>query len=172
MMNYLEARRSIQSGDVIGVEGGTFWSKITRLVQKLAGHGSSALVTHNAMAWWLEDRLYLVEMDGKHNVLRPMSQYKVPIRWYGCPGDRDRVKELFAAMTQDKIDYSVLQNVFSGLRILRRSKRLIAKADGENCSHFVARWQKLAGWNVDLPDDPTPSEIDIAFDRLFVRIDP
>jgi hypothetical protein len=169
-MNYLEARKFIQSGDVIGVEGGTFWSKITRLVQKLAGHGSHANVTHYAMAWWLEGRLYLVEMDGKHNVLRPMSQYKMPMRWHKCPVNREHVKELFPYMTQDLISYSVLQNILSGLRILRRSKREIAEADGENCSQFVARWLKLAGWGADLPTDPTPSEVDMALGNDYVLI--
>jgi hypothetical protein len=168
-MEYLDARRLIQSGDVVGVEGNSFGASITRTVQRLAGFGECAKTTHVAMAWWLEGRLYLVEMDGKYNVLRPMSQYRVPMTLFKCPEEnRAAVKDLFSAMTQDLIHYSMIQNVLTGLRILKRSKKEISDAHGENCSQFVARWYKCAGIDLQLPDDACPSEVIIALQQFKI----
>lgn len=156
-MKYIEARDLIQSGDIIGIEGRTRASGLTRLVQKLGGLEEDANCTHLAIAWWLEGRLYLVEMDGKYNVLRPLSQYKTNIRWWKCPADKEAMRFYFDAMTQDLVHYSMLDNISIGLRLLFGINP--KDSSGENCSDFVVRWLALSGFDMCLPYNVSPAEV-------------
>ena len=158
-MNYIEARDYIQSGDLLMVEGGTFWSKITQFVQRLGGQGSDSVVTHCGIAWWLEGRLYIVEMDGKKNVLTALSTYKgINIRWFRHPANPQKMRAFFSTMTQNKIDYSQWDNLKIGLRLVFRLK-INTPNSGMDCSNFVVKWLRAAGAQIDCPQIPSPSEV-------------
>lgn len=163
-MRYDQARERIQSGDVLCVYGRGFFAAVIRFVQRLAGLGDLSGVVHCGVAWWLDGRLYSVEMDGKHNVLRPVSQYvgnRCRIDVYACPVGRDAMYAHFADATQRALIYSAINNIRIGARLLFG----IGRGHGERyeavCSTLVSRWLQLAGWipPVGFPDMPSPAEV-------------
>lgn len=169
-MNYLEARGSIQTGDIIGVEGGTRFSKIIKLIQRLGKQGEDSSVTHVGIAWWLDGRLYIVEMDGKCNVLRPLSQHAqvAPIRIWKCPVDRLRLMSEFSYWTSSTIHYSIPDLFKIGLRLLFGGRR--SEDDELVCSSFVAAWLKSCGWNKLEINMPSPSEVSKALGKDYRRV--
>lgn len=66
-MNYSEAKKVIKSGDLIAWRGRTF---IGRLIRYVTGSDYS----HVGIAWWLEDRLMVIEaVEFKGVLIRPLS---------------------------------------------------------------------------------------------------
>jgi hypothetical protein len=163
-MNYNDIRLDIKSGDIIAIHGKTLFARITNLVQYLGGMQKESTISHVGVAWWLEDRLYSVEMDGKHNVLRPLSQYvndKIKIDIYKCPVDIDILKSNFPKATSDSISYGHWMNVQIGLRLLFRIKSKNNSNSTLVCSTFVSRWLQWSGWNPPkcYPNMPCPAEL-------------
>lgn len=164
-MNYNDVRLQIKSGDIIAIHGKTLFAKITYLVQFLGGLKSKSSITHVAVAWWLEDRLYCVEMDGKHNVLRPLSQYinsKCIVDIYKCPVLLKDLKLNFCKATSNSIAYGYWCNIKIGVRLIFN-----IKTQSTNditvlvCSTFVAKWLQWSNWNTpkDFPNMPSPAEL-------------
>lgn len=162
-MNYEEVRERIQTGDVLGVRGRGAFPWLTRSVQRIGGLGDLSGVTHVGVAWWVEGRLYSVEMDGRHNVLRPLSQHVAD----GCGVDVYRCPVVvalpahFDRATANPIKYSLLDLLKIGMRLVFGSKTG-RDGDGEMvCSTFASRWLQWAGWPppTGFPDMPSPGEL-------------
>jgi hypothetical protein len=168
-MNYLNCRSSIQTGDIIGVEGTSFMSKVTQLVQRIGRQGEDSAVTHVGIAWWLEDRLYIVEMDGKYNVLRPLSQHAfvAPIRIWKCPVNRLRLINQFAYWTSRTIHYSITDLFKIGFRLWFGGRR--SEDEDLVCSSFVGAWLRACGWDKLTTNMPSPSELSKALGPGFLR---
>lgn len=158
-MKYSDIRESIRTGDVIGVEGISFGASITRAVQKLGRQGDASNITHIAIAYWIGGRLFVMEMDGKYNVLRPLSQHaqECKLHIYDCPSDRELVEGLFDKYMSATIHYSQLDNIKTGLRLLFNLKQKDTDSS-TNCSIFGYDLLVDAGWYVRL-NKPSPSEM-------------
>lgn len=162
-MTYEEVREQIKTGDVLGVRGRGFFSLITRTVQRLGGLRDQSGITHVGVAWWVEGRLYSVEMDGRHNVLRPLSQHVADgcgVDVYRCPVVVAMPAQ-FDRATANPIKYSLLDLLKIGLRLIFGSK---TGSDGDSdmvCSTFAARWLQWASWPppTGFPDMPSPGEL-------------
>ena len=71
--SYEQTRPYLKTGDLIGVATG---NRITKAFQWLfCPEKSYADITHVGVLVWRGNRLHVAEMDGKHNVERPFSQY-------------------------------------------------------------------------------------------------
>ena len=162
-MKYEDARNQIKTGDVLGVRGRGFFSLVTRTVQRLGGLSNLSGITHVGVAWWVEGRLYSVEMDGRHNVLRPLSQHIADgcgVDVYPCPV-ADAMPAEFDRATANPIKYSLLDLLKIGLRLIFGGKTG-SDGDGEMvCSTFASRWLQWASWPppTGFPDMPSPAEL-------------
>lgn len=169
---YSEVREDISTGDVIGVEGRNLFSKFTKFAQSFNEHCDNPKITHAGMAYWIENRLFIVEMDGKHNVLRPLSQYILEgdvVHIYR-PEIVTQVEDHFDLATTNPIKYDLIELIQIGYRLIfggKGPKRL----DGELvCSSYVANWLKLCGWKTPewFPSQPSPAELCTAVqNKLF-----
>lgn len=176
-MKYSEVRDQIKTGDVLSICGTNFFSLITRIAQHLGGMGKFTGVTHSGVAWWIGGRLYCVEMDGKHNVLRPVSQHVAMgcrIFVHKAPVNPDLLEATFDQATENPIDYSVWDLARIGIRLIFK-KQIKDKNVGDRvCSTFVSWWLILCGWTptkyaVDLP---SPAELAWDLPEPFLNIDP
>jgi hypothetical protein len=162
-MRYEDIRSQIETGDLLGVRGLGAFPWLTRNVQRLGGLRDLSGITHVGVAWWVEGRLYLVEMDGRHNVLRPLSQHIASgcgVDVYRCPVAKAMPAE-FDRATANPIKYSLLDLLKIGLRLIFGSKTG-SDGDGEMvCSTFAARWLQWANWPppMGFPDMPSPGEL-------------
>jgi hypothetical protein len=164
-MKYEEARSLINSGDPVGVEFNTPLAYLVRIGQRMAGlPAETRNITHTCTAWWVEGRLYAVEMDGMHNVLRPMSQLVAKasaLHVYECPVPLKSMQDTFDRATSSPISYAILDLVRIGLRL---AFRLPNGGDGDKslvCSTFTARWLEWAGWTrpASMSNMPSPGEV-------------
>lgn len=161
-MDYPTARQQIKTGDVLAIRGRTAFARLTALVQRLGGLGALSGVSHMGVGWWIDGRLYSVEMDGQHNVLRPLSQHIAA----GCAVEvyRNPVPEAMAAQferaTATAIPYSVMDLILIAARLLLGAQTPPDRG-GLVCSTFVTRWLQWAGWlwPMGLPSMPAPAEV-------------
>lgn len=166
-MQYYQARPHISSGDVIGIATRGPLSPFIRFVQWLAGFGAMSDMAHVGVAKWIDERIFLVEMDGVRNVLCPLSQYAgLKMYVYKCPVPVSAMDRLFDAILGRFIPYGYFDLIAIGLRMTFRIKSksaVTANADMESmvCSHFVLVWLMLAGWvpPIRMPAEPSPCEL-------------
>ena len=177
-MDYPTARNQINTGDVLAIHGRTVLARLTHLAQSIAGLKDRASVSHMGVAWWVEGRLYSVEMDGRHNVLRPLSQHIADgcaVDVYPCPVPGAMAAQ-FDRATASPIKYSIPDLVRIGARLVFGGGSQPAQADSETemvCSTFVARWLQWAGWvpPPGLPNMPSPGEVCLALGKPAFSID-
>lgn len=177
-LTYAEARPLINSGDCIGVATRSASAAVVRGMQRVAGLRHAA-ITHTAMALWVGDRLYAVEMSTGGNVLRPLSQYAGYEMLISAPpwdADLSVLAEALRVATEQHIPYGFVDLVAIGLRLLPR--RLVdttrwGKDSGTDqvCSFFAARvyehmGAELVGW----PRRPCPAEVAEALQPRFVVV--
>lgn len=162
-MRYEDARNQIKTGDVLGVRGRGAFSLVTRTVQRLGGLRNLSGITHVGVAWWVEGRLYSVEMDGRHNVLRPLSQHIADgcgVDVYRCPVP-DTMPAEFDRATANPIKYSLLDLLKIGARLIFGGKTGSDDEGDMVCSTFASRWLQWANWlpPPGLPAMPSPGEL-------------
>jgi hypothetical protein len=175
-MQYYQARPHISSGDVIGIATRGPLSPFIRFVQWLAGFGAMSDMAHVGVAKWIDERIFLVEMDGVRNVLCPLSQYAgLKMYVYKCPVPVSAMDRLFDAVLGRFIPYGYFDLIAIGLRMVFRIKgktSATANADMESmvCSHFALLWLTLSGWcpPPSMPAKPSPCELCGALEPKFV----
>lgn len=164
-MQYATVRNHIKTGDILAVHGTSLLAVLTRVVQKLGGLGHLAAVTHVGVAWWVEGRLYSVEMDGRHNVLRSLSQHITEgcgVDVYRCPVTvSEAMPAQFDRATSYPIKYSVPDLIKIGLRLIFGGNTEDNDDREMVCSTFASRWLQWSGWHppCGFPDMPSPAEL-------------
>jgi hypothetical protein len=111
-MNYEQARNQIQDGDLIAVRGNHLVDKLTRLVT-----GSS--YTHTGVAVWLDDRLFMADINSGRNHLTALScvaEFDVCEPPAGL--ERPKIRASALAWLATPIDYGILAFVGIGIRCL------------------------------------------------------
>jgi len=176
-MTYAQVREQIQSGHILGVRAHGLFPSITRNVQRLGRMGSLSGITHAGVAWWVEGRLYSVEMDGKHNVLRPVSQYinsGFGVDIYRCPVHFECMRDNFDKATAAPISYDLLDLIRIGSRLLFNTST--GQDDDQHlvCSTFASRWMQWSGWQPPsgLAAMPSPAELCQALGEAVFSISP
>ncbi len=163
-MRYEDIRDQIADGDILGVScKGLFWS-LVKAVQRAAGLGQFSRITHVGVAWWVNGRLYSVEMDGAHNVLRSVSQHIAEgssIAVFRAPVPPAAMQAQFDRATSIPLEYDYFDLLRIGLRLLFRADTG-AEGEGERvCSTFAAQWLRWANWPPPdgFPAMPSPGEL-------------
>ena len=175
-MNYQDVRSQITSGDLLGVSRkGLFWS-LVRCAQRIAGLENYAEVTHIGVAWWLEGRLYSVEMDGSDNALIPVSQFisgGAKTMVLRCPVPSQAMAAQFERATSTPISYDYFDLIKIGLRLLFRTNPHADSNSDMVCSTFASRWLQWAGWASpeNYPSLPSPGELAKALGDPIFQID-
>ena len=150
-----------RQGDILGVELTTFYSQITKKVQQIAGFGDLAKVTHTAVVRIIDNIVFVQEMDGKHNVLRPIEQYhdeKVIYRVYRT--NLEFSNELLNGFLLKPIKYKITDLIKIGFHILFKFNRNgQANFDGQVCSEYDAAILRKAGFTGHIYNMPSPSEV-------------
>ena len=152
-MSYESIRPYIQDGDLIAFKtpSGVF----PRLIRLFTGKP----YTHLAGALWLDDGLWIAEMDGLKNVLVPLSQYaKIPFSVFTCPvSDREAVRSQLLEGLREHITYDWMDIVRLGLYFLFRVP-LPKENDSLQCASWMARAYARSGWEpaLKLPSIPWP----------------
>lgn len=155
-VTYDECRDLIFSGDLIAVRRRNgFLPALTRQI-------TGSPYTHTATALWLDDGLYVAEMDGIKGVLVPLSQYAgVDYDIFECPVfDRDRVKACTLGLLRTKIHYDYLDLARIAAWKVMRLPLPRQDRNGLVCSAFSARIYREAGaWFPGLSAIPAPSDL-------------
>jgi hypothetical protein len=170
-MKYSDIRSEIKTGDIVGIEGTSFASSITRFVQKLGRQGKQSNITHIAIAYWIGENLFVLEMDGKYNVIRPLSVHATAtkVHIWECPVDRKTIEGLFNKYMSKTIHYSMLDNFKTGLRLIFGIKQKDTDSS-TNCSIFAFDVLRDCGFNSQL-STPSPSELAIELGECKFLID-
>jgi len=66
---------TLNNGDILGIYKNSFLGFFTKIAQFLGGYKKTYGITHVAVSRKINNIWYVQEMDGLHNVLRPISQY-------------------------------------------------------------------------------------------------
>ena len=168
-MDYAAARPLIRSGDVIGVmsrKGPLAW--ITRAVMRISG---GRPYTHVGLAMWQAGRLYIVELNGGGNHMRPLSQISEPF---------DITRPLPGVSPEDvqiAVDFELEEHVGygTGSLILIGLRRLFGTAPrapwGLVCSGYTASILRRLGWAPEgLHPMPAPDEIMRAAGSVVISV--
>jgi hypothetical protein len=156
----------IKTGDILGVScDGFFWS-IVKQVQRAGGLYGFYQYTHIGVAYWADDVLYSVEMDGEDNVMRPLTQHinlGREVAVFPSPVGTDAMKAQFAKATADSISYAWLDYISIGLRMIFGVHVGFDPDTSSDmvCSTFASRWLQWAGWKAPatLPAVASPAEL-------------
>lgn len=153
---YEDLRRLVLDGDLVAVRpahGG--WA---RLVQ----WATRSPYEHCAIALWLDEGLWVAEMDGAKNVLVPLSQYaQTPFDVFPCPVDRSLVRDDVLVTLRGRIRYD-WQDIWR-LALNKLFGVPLPTVDDANmiCSSWAAYIWLRCGWKPAgrLPSIATPAEV-------------
>jgi hypothetical protein len=151
-MNYTTAREMIETGDLIAVKGrrGIF-SILTYTI-------TNSPYTHTATAIWIENGLWIAEINLSGNRLVPLSQITEPFDVYDCPvRDRENVRASILQRLRIRQKYGVGDLFLIALKELFGIRTNTTKYD--ICSEYCMKIYKDAGWITTLPKIPSPKDL-------------
>lgn len=145
-MNYEEVRDKIQTGDIISVRNNKgFMHKLTRLVTR-------SPYTHSGIAIWLDEGLWMAEINGGKNHLIPLSQVDgIDFDVSECPVDRETVKKEILDSLRVSLTYGFVSFVIIGLFDLFKIKERFRSMKSKVCSEYIQAILVASGW--DVPED-------------------
>jgi len=161
-MKYLEARDKIRDGDMIAVRGrrGIF-SILTYTI-------TNSPYTHVATAIWLNDGLWMAEINIGGNHLVPVSQLRDDFDVFYCPAPREKVRDVILETLREHKNYGVIDVFLIALKSLFGISLRSSKNDV--CSEYVARIYRLAGAKLDLPQTPSPKDLARILSKTTIEI--
>lgn len=175
-MLYGQARLELKTGDVVAIDTR---NPITKAVQRLFTRSKYDRFTHIWILIWRGDHLHVVEMDGRYNVERPLSQYAnagKQILAFRLPVDQAKISKSIDLHMRDEIHYdygsffSIGARLAFGIGIADNPKKLV-------CTDFVLNILKTA--DIDPLKDQvilgnkylmTPSELCWYLDQPIIQI--
>lgn len=143
-MLYEKARSGIQSGDILGWQGHSLFSRLTRRVTMSA-------YSHVGTAWRVGDRLFVLEALGSKGVRMAPLSHRRPFVWVNMQSPWRKKAEAFALDTLDA-EYGWFDALFAGLGVPMVSEgRWI-------CSEYSREISRLCGEKI--PDTvQTPAQL-------------
>lgn len=143
----------LKNGDILGVYEKSFLSFFTKIAQKLGGYGTLSSITHIGVACQHNGLWYSQEMDGRHNVLRPLSQYlklgtRISVyRADGVNSDPDFAIPVLNNFMAIPITYNIIDLFKIGFHVIFRFKRNgTADNDSMVCCSYGAAINQALGW--------------------------
>jgi hypothetical protein len=137
-MNYKEARKYIDNGDMIAVRTAHNW--INRATQFF----TRSPYTHAGLAIWIDGGLYIAELNGGRNHLTPMSQLEdLDFDVFKKPGCVENVRANIFKWLRKPIEYAYASFIVIGLLNWLKIKTFV-------------RWRKMlvcSGWCVAVYED-------------------
>jgi len=153
---YEDLRRLVLDGDLIAVRSKhSGWPGLIRWATR-------SQYTHCAIALWLDEGLWVAEMDGAKNVLIPLSQYQLtPFDVFSCPVDRKQVRDDILVTLRGKISYDWLDIWRLAINILFGVPLPTVDDSKLVCSSWAAYIWLRCGWKPAgrLPSIATPAEV-------------
>ena len=141
-MLYSEVRQHIKNGDLIAFKGKTLLSKLIKLVT----HGD---VTHVGVAYWLHNRLLILEAREGYGVsLRALSRC-LPFYWVPTHIKWSKRHETLS-IERLGLSYSFLDAARAGVGLNFKSK-------GDICSEYAANILRIS--NPKIPKSPHPQAL-------------
>lgn len=141
-MLYDIARPQIETGDIIAVreKHGTL-SPFTRFF-------THSDYTHNGIAIWLHDGLWMAELNGGRNHIIPISQLSdIEYDVYECPvEDRDRVEKAITDSLRVRVEYGFAALIPIGLLNFLNIKVFLHARQILVCSGYCVAILEAAGW--------------------------
>lgn len=147
-MLYGDARQKLKTGDVVAIDT---HNPLTKAVQRIFGSVRYEQYTHIGILVWRGDHLHIVEMDGRYNVERPLSQYanagKEILVFRLSDLDTAKISRSIDMHMRDEIKYdygsffSIGARLAFGIGIMDNPKKLV-------CTDFVLNILKEAGADI------------------------
>lgn len=147
-MQYSDVRGDLKTGDIVAIDTRNI---LTRSVQAIFGSPMYAMYTHIGILIWRGDHLHIVEMDGRYNIERPLSQYanagKEILVFRLSELDTAKISRSIDLHMRDEIKYdygsffSIGARLAFGVGIMDNPKKLV-------CTDFVLNILKEAGIDI------------------------
>jgi hypothetical protein len=119
-MDYQTARSKIQTGDLIGVRD------VHGLLGRLTTLFTHSPYTHTGVAVWLDDRLFMADLNSGRNALHPLSQLgKFDVFAPPAGLERDSIEQATFNWLASPISYGFAAFVLIGLKSLLGVKAFI-----------------------------------------------
>lgn len=131
----------IETGDTIAVKSKHgFLAALTRFFTR-------SEYTHVGLAIWIDNTLWLSEINGGGNHLVPMSQFsEIPYDVYECPVNRDRVREAILSSLSKRINYGFAALAVIGLLDWLKINTFLHARRILVCSGYVVSVYEATGW--------------------------
>lgn len=163
----------LMQGDVLGIRQKTLFGSVTTLAQKLGGFGDLSGINHVGVARKIDEVWYSQEMDGKHNVLRPISQ--IIQKGWGIEVFRSGVvvtDNVLNKYLAKPIAYNLIDLIKIGFHLIFRFQNNGSEDDGNMvCSGYAGEILKESGWIGKLYNMPSPCEVCRALGNPIYQID-
>lgn len=146
-MLYGQARHNLNTGDIVAIDTR---NRLTKTVQRIFKPSKYDQFTHIGILIWRGDHLHIVEMDGRYNVERPLSQYAnagKQILVFRLPVDQVKISKSIDLHMRDQVDYdygsffSIGARLAFGIGIADDPKKLV-------CTDFVLNILKAADMDI------------------------
>ena len=138
-MKYDKARSNILDGDLIAVvDVPSLYARATRFFTR-------SPYSHVGVALWLDEGLWLVELNAGSNHAKPLSQ--IPeFDVYNCPVNRAAVRKAALESLRINVPYSWLTVVVSGALDFFHLPKPRNWDHGLVCSSYCIELYEAAGW--------------------------
>jgi hypothetical protein len=169
-MRYSDVRGNLLTGDIVAIDTR---NKLTRFVQHIFGCGVFEQYTHVGILIWRGDSLHVVEMDGRFNVERPLSQYtnaKKSTIVFRLGLDNNAISTAINKHMRDEVKYDYSSFFTIGAR-LAFGLGVSDNPYKQVCTDFIVKILDSAGYKVG--DNPllTPSELCCKLGKVIYKID-
>ncbi|MFZ6747417.1 hypothetical protein [Undibacterium sp. Ren11W] len=142
-MNYQDARSQIEDGDVIAVRTAhSLFGKLTQFFTR-------KIYTHNGIAVWLDEGLWMVEINGGKNHAIPMSQLEGDDFDVFLPPQeltRSNIRKAALESLRVKVKYGLAAAFMIGLLGLLKLKTFVHWRKIIVCSGYCVAIYEEAGW--------------------------
>lgn len=146
-MKYEEFRAQVKTGDTIAVYKFPHSDLLGWVIKFLTGDSR----IHTAIAFIQEERVFLAEMDGKKNVIVPLSQYDdAKMELYAPPveANHHEFRSAMWDMLGERKDYNWGDIFWMGVCLILHTMRWMPKTKGEAmiCTEFNEQVYRKLGW--------------------------
>lgn len=143
-MNYEAARGSIRAGDILAVRG---TSLMSRVIEAVTGGPWS----HVGVAWWLEDRLMVIQQREIVGCQIVPASLLLPFDWIST--------DVTLTPCARSVAVRMLGKPYSYLDALRIGLQLGALHKARTCSTFAATVLDLSGYSVPAGKHQSPASL-------------
>ena len=140
-MDYKQARSSIKTGDLIAIRTAHNW------LGWLTQFFTRSPYTHCGIALWIDNGLYLAELNGGRNHITPLSQWVgTDFDVYDPPLGLNHIIDSIFFWLRVPVDYGFIAFVTIGLLHWFRIKKFVHWRQNFVCSGWCVAVYEESGW--------------------------